>query len=388
MKCAFNRSGVVDELDTSPSVDHDELPSDDEEYDNGSGFDGLGHWIPATPTELQYYEGWIGCSAHQLQLVVNDGYKELAHYRRVQAVFKKAKAISALSRKSSHFANALSLRIPMANETRWNSYLRLHEHILSHADNINAAVTKVERQELILSTADKEELKPIVEVMKYFAEATDILQAENKPTSNRVIPVIDSLENFLKRTKRSTTAVNALCERLLHGLEQRFSYLLQSAVHQAATALDPQVNLSFTDHSSDNKVFLFSSSDVRHHVKSSLALPSIHVPTHCAARSSSIESGATSKLMDFNSISMSPCNLTETEIELQAYFDQSPLAVDPILYWAERAKTPLSTLALQLLSIPSSSAPAERLFSKAGIILNQRQTQLSSSKLEQLLFFK
>ena len=133
---------------------------------------------------------------------------------------------------------------------------------MTHADNINAAVTKVERQELIHSTADKEELKPIVEVMKYFAEATDILQAESKPISGRVIPVIDSLENFLKRTKRSTTAVNALCERLLHGLEQRFLYLLQSAVHQAATALDPQVNLSFTDHSSDNKVFVFSSSDV------------------------------------------------------------------------------------------------------------------------------
>ena len=148
-------------------------------------------------------------------------------------MFKKAKAISALSHKSNHFANALSLRIPVANETRWNSYLRLHEHILTHADNINAAVTKVEHQELILPTAYIEELKPIVEVMKYFAEATDILQAENKPTSyHRVIPVIDSLENFLKRTKRSTTAVNALCERLLHGLEQQFSYLLQHLIHK------------------------------------------------------------------------------------------------------------------------------------------------------------
>ena len=54
MKCAFNRSGVVDELDTSPSVDHGELPSDDEEYDNGSDFDGLGHGTPATPWQLQY----------------------------------------------------------------------------------------------------------------------------------------------------------------------------------------------------------------------------------------------------------------------------------------------------------------------------------------------
>ena len=28
-----------------------------------------------TPIELKI-EGWLGCNAHQLQLVVNDGYKE------------------------------------------------------------------------------------------------------------------------------------------------------------------------------------------------------------------------------------------------------------------------------------------------------------------------
>ena len=56
-----------------------------------------------TPHHLKF-EGWIGCATHQIQLVVNDGYKELKSYRCVQAVFAKAKAISALSRKSSHFA--------------------------------------------------------------------------------------------------------------------------------------------------------------------------------------------------------------------------------------------------------------------------------------------
>ncbi len=41
----------------------------------------------------------------------------------------------------------------------------------------------------------------VAEVMSYFAEATDILQTEGKLTSNRVIPVVDSLENALIKTR-------------------------------------------------------------------------------------------------------------------------------------------------------------------------------------------
>lgn len=97
------------------------------------------------------FEGWIGCAAHQIQLVVNDGYKELKSYRCVQAVFAKAKAISALSRKSSHFAYSLSLKFPVPNDTRWNSYFQLHEHILKHFKDINKALQKVDCIDLAIT---------------------------------------------------------------------------------------------------------------------------------------------------------------------------------------------------------------------------------------------
>ena len=42
----------------------------------------------------------------------------------------------------------------------------------------------------------------------------------------------------------------------------------------------------------------------------------------------------------------------------------------------------------ELFSVPSSSAPVEHLFSKAGILLSQRRTRIRSDHLEQLLFFK
>ena len=94
------------------------------------------------------------------------------------------------------------------------------------------------------------------------------------------------------------------------------------------------------------------------------------------------------RLLDFSSVSLDACSTYSSglDTELQSYYDQPCVKADPIQFWSERNTTSLSTLALQPFSIPSSSAPAEHLFSKAGFILNQRRTRLNSLQLEQLLF--
>ena len=266
MKCVFE----IDESDNMECDEDDKEDSDDIDAD-GCGNEAMNALKQWTPKELKFDE-WLGCAAHQMQLVVNDGYKELSGYRRVQAAFSKAKSISAYSRRSSHFAYALSLKIPAPNDTRWNSYFKLHAHIVKYCDSINKALEhkKVNRKELIISKADKEVLSLVVDVMQYFSEATNILQTEDKPTCNHVITVVDSLENALLQTRRGNAAINALCERLLTSLWNHFQYLLSSKIHLAATVLDPRIKLSFTDHCKEGKVFVFDSSDVEHAVKSLL----------------------------------------------------------------------------------------------------------------------
>ena len=46
---------------------------------------------------------------------------------------------------------------------------------------------------------------------------------------------------------------------------------------------------------------------------------------------------------------------------------------------------PFSNIALEKLSVPASSAPVERLFSRAGRIMSPLRTQLSAQRLETLL---
>ena len=87
-----------------------QLADNDEELEVEDEDDScLQQWVP-TPLKI---EGWLGCSAHRLQLVIHDGYAELKSYPRVQSILSKAKAISTLSCRSSHFAYSLSHKIPV-----------------------------------------------------------------------------------------------------------------------------------------------------------------------------------------------------------------------------------------------------------------------------------
>lgn len=223
-------------------------------------------------------------------------------------------------------------------------------------------------------------------------------------TFHLVIPVIDSLENAIYSINRDAPSINALCERLLNSLDTRFSYLLESPLHLAATALHPTVKLSFTDNASytaPRKKFVCNSTLVNRKLKE--LLPSDHnanplltssqhrrITPSSASGSRDYNTTKKPKLLDYSSVSLDavPTTSSGAHTELQSYFDQPRIRVDPVQFWAERNKTDLSQLALQLFSIPSRSAPVERLFSNAGLVLSQRRSRLSSSRVEQLLFSK
>ena len=108
-------------------------------------------------------------------------------------------------------------------------------------------------------------------------------------------------------------AINALCEHLLNSLEQRFGYLKDSPLHQAATVLDPNINLSFTDNNEEGKVFTFTSSEVKRSVKGLLPESVFSAPLTpgLSAVACSHDDGAQPKkkkprLMDFCSIPKQP----------------------------------------------------------------------------------
>jgi hypothetical protein len=61
---------------------------------------------------------------------------------------------------------------------------------------------------------------------------------------------------------------------------------------------------------------------------------------------------------------------------------------DPLAFWDERKHLMpgLAKMANKYLCIPATSVPSERLFSKAGLVTNDRRNRLNPKKLDQILF--
>ena len=77
---------IVNDNDNDVDVENDDNEDEEDEVNI------LKQWT----SHHSKFEGWVGCAGHQIQLVVNDDFKEQKSYHQVQAVFAKAKSISAL----------------------------------------------------------------------------------------------------------------------------------------------------------------------------------------------------------------------------------------------------------------------------------------------------
>ena len=73
MKCAFEVTSSSD-VDLDVDINIDDI-DDIDESDEPDEDDLLKQWVP----HQLHFDGWIGCAAHQLQLVVNDGYGACTH---------------------------------------------------------------------------------------------------------------------------------------------------------------------------------------------------------------------------------------------------------------------------------------------------------------------
>lgn len=86
-----------------------------------------------------------------------------------------------------------------------------------------------------------------------------------------------------------------------------------------------------------------------------------------------------------------PQNQTAAGIrELDKYIDDEmlPRTYDPLKWWEERKRIypMLYNFMLKRLCIVATSVPCERVFSKAGHILNERRTSLKDDKVNKILF--
>ena len=79
---------------------------------------------------------------------------------------------------------------------------------------------------------------------------------------------------------------------------------------------------------------------------------------------------------------------TQKILERYINMEKEKRSTNPLRWWSEQeAVMPeLYTISRKYLNIPATSVPSERVFSKAGLICNQRRNRLSPKHINELIF--
>ncbi|CAF4794697.1 unnamed protein product [Rotaria sp. Silwood1] len=170
----------------------------------------------------------IPCFAHTIQLVVNDGLKQVSS---IESALSKVSKIAKLSHTSTIFAEKLEnigKSIPKATKTRWNSQFNTVEKILRiPSSELNEMLILVKRKDLCLLTKDCQMLNEFVSLLILFADATTITQAENTPSISFIAPTVLAIYYDLVNEQSNVLYTSFLCHALLTSLVSRFGGLLE-----------------------------------------------------------------------------------------------------------------------------------------------------------------
>lgn len=340
------------------------------------------------------------CFAHTLNLVVQDAIKntdEIADLKRkvkdiVRFFHHSVKATDKLSNLQTLQGKTV-LKLKQDVETRWNSTYYMFQRFVEIHEFVTGALCSVGRHDLVVDVNQVESLKTNIKALEPFEMATREMSSENFTTLSKAMPVAKTLMTFLDETNRSTPS--QLAQELISQMSRRFGGLESKFYLAAATLLDPRFKkLPFSDPSSCQPI------ETRLQGMMSVEEPQPSTSSTCATEMlqespAETEKQSSSFWQRFDqavekTIATAARPITGPIIEFRRYHEESLIKRqdDPLLWWREREAIfpKLQELAKQFLSVPATSVPSERLFSKAGELISHRRSSLKESLVDKILF--
>lgn len=368
---AFSIPGYEDE-DISQDQDSDEsdneVSSSDQEAD--SDFD------ICLPQHVR-------CYAHSLQLVVKDGLKECSTH--LKTIVNKASQIVNHVRKSVNASDLLEdcNRLQAANVTRWNSQLHMLRSVLNvPEDKLNKIDYKVK-----LSSYERKLLQELCNILEPFEKATLLVQSENSASASLAIPVTCGLKHQICQI--SIDYSSKMISTLKHSIHSRLSVYENDDSFTIAAILDPRFKLRWCENEKVTKIIDLLK-EKNNQIYAPVSLDDNPVSPPCK------------KVKQDDFFSFMPSTSTPSRqrhisgksanTEVDEYLDEPCILMseNPILYWQNNTcRFPnLAKLACQVLCIPATSAPVERMFSVAGKTFRPDRCRLGDKTFENLMMIK
>lgn len=379
---------------------------------------------------------WVPCFAHTLQLVINKVLL-LPEVAEVQELLQAARAIVGHFRRSPMACKKLEQaqdqlgvgkkRLIQDCSTRWNSQVLMLERLIEQKSAVSLVLSSVSG----VRNLDGDQWKAaqhLVDALQPFLDVTTIVSATRYPTLSMVIPLLDGIVDVLKE-EENYECIPCLRTALINELGERFNHITSGGeIYFVATAVDPRYKLiPFADDTvamqAKNFVLLAMDRAVARKLPQQQDIAARTTPADELLQSTSSQSQTSSQPDNMElALGCQPAEAPEKKksiwqkfdrqvvhhldnveqhngtverrehhrMELDMYLTEHVIARSscPFKWWNEnRSRFPvLADVAREFLSIPGTSVPSERLFSKAGDVIRKKRSSLKPMKANQTIF--
>lgn len=342
----------------------------------------------------------LPCFAHTINLIaesamsVNDLGALVSMVRDIVKFFKSSVILSDFLRQKQTGSQPLKLILDV--KTRWNSVYYMLQRYIELAPIVHQILMLNTKAPPTPSAVEMQNIKTLICILKLLEYVTKELSGEQYVTISKIIPMVNCLKTQINNIPMAVgdgdgphgRVIDTVKKEILKQIERRFGHIEDNYLIAMSCLLDPRFkNIHFQDAKACAKAI----SLLRRYITTS---PSVIGSDHDS--DSSLETtydfwSHHKKLAHTKQRSKtSSSSQFENKDEISHYLSTqvSPLSLNPLKQWEDMKVVfpKLYKLARQFLSIPATSVPSERLFSKAGSTITKTRNRLSPKRLDKLLF--
>ena len=323
-------------------------------------------------------------------------FKEVTSLKKVLAsAHALVKKVNKSSKATERLVSLCGKKLISDCPTRWSSTFLMLQRLLTVKDALSIVLEELCWDNL--PTSEWKVLASIHDLLKPFAQYTSLVGEEDYTTVSSVIPIVMEINLHLEETRQSPSPqVSTAASVLLTEFKCRFRNLTDPShpdhdpLFLASTLLDPRYRLLLNPNQiTSAKAHLMNLlKDHSESSESSSATQSPKSPADAKEPPTKRFCHLASVLEQRLQEDMKKQGKKQPgEQELETYMatcHSLPERVDPVTFWIEQENMYplLATLAVEVLTMPASSTPVERVFSTAGESSGGKRNRLSNKHLE------
>lgn len=358
----------------------------------------------------------LPCMAHTLQLAVHEGIlaqrtikdiiamgrRIVGHFKHSQLSYSKLFAIQKVVNGPDQQPKRLQQDVP----TRWNSTVAMLKSLLEQKRALCSYAADYDDLPPLFTGSQWKLVENVITVLEPFEELTNKISKATASAAD-VIPNVRALIRLLEKTQDTDHGVKTTKDTVLDAVKRRFSTIESEELYTLATILDPRYKDRFFHSELKPQIRMLLSNVLataaeQQTGEESLAASGSSGPPQKVPRTGLnamyaellAEDGEHEHEAADNAIS-SQINLYLSEpviicdVSGEEQPEQQP-EQQPLAFWkTNTSRFPaLAQAARSYLCAPCTSVDSERLFSTAGLIIDEKRNRLTAKNAEMLIFTK